>query len=165
MPPLGLAELCGTVQECLIQTLPRCLGSSSCGQRLSRALQALELFFRAQCTPSSGMVGSSGGCLPSPVLPCRAPVLQDLQGCLPQAITARSNTVFDAHPSEYSCRSSGVSMAPASPGKWEAMIYSWALGFERSPADGILRQPDIYRGSPFPSLPWALWTTAVCWRW
>lgn len=69
-PPLGRAGLRGTVQECFIQTLPRCLGSSSCGQRLSRALQALELSFRAQCTPSSGMAGSSGGCSPSPVLPC-----------------------------------------------------------------------------------------------
>lgn len=49
-------------------------------------------------------------------------------------------------------------MVPTSPGKWKAMIYSWVLGFERSPADGIPKQPDIYRRSPFPSLPRALWT-------
>ena len=59
---------------------------------------------------------------------------------------------FSAHPSKYTCRNSGVSMAPASPDKWNSMIYSQVLSFERIPAGNIL----IYRGSPFPSLLQAL---------
>lgn len=61
----------------------------------------------------------------------------------------------NAHPSKYTCRNLGVSMAPAFPEKRNRMIYSQVLSFEKIPAGNIL----IYR-APFPSLLQALWELA-----
>lgn len=55
---------------------------------------------------------------------------------------------FNVHPSKHTCQNSGVSMAPAFPDKWNRMIYSQTISFEKIPADDIL----IYRASPFPSM-------------
>lgn len=132
--PLGLTELCRTIQGGFTQTV---LG------------QLLQTFRGTLSSAHSKLtVGSPAVCSPCRTHPPH-PALQP-QFCRMHLDLLRKQPLLspipllNAHPSKHTscCRYS--SMSSFSPDKSKKMIYSQVLSFERIPADEIL----LYRGSP-----------------